>query len=106
MKNFIASIFTVLFIFFCFSNSYSAMRFKSPRVKQPKQSYAKQIGGNAGQKTKIEYDRGGKYFSKTINGANTRFIPKDAKNIRVNGMRINQGERVTTTPKGATLFED
>lgn len=101
-KKIISFIF-VLILILSSTSSYAAMRMK---MKMPKQSYSKQIGGNAKQKSKIEYDRGGKRYTKNVLPGQTKFIPKDAKNININGMRIRQGERVTTSPHGASLFED
>lgn len=103
--RFINSLILIIAFGFIFSdnNAYSAMRMK---MKMPKQSYSRQVGGNIKQKSKVEYDRGGKRYSKDVLPGQTKFIPKDAKNIHINGMRIRQGERVTTSPHGASLFED
>lgn len=104
MKRFIIGVISLSFILISFSYSYGATRIKSPRIMQPKQSFAKQIGGNARQKTKVTYDRGDKHFSKTVNGGSTSFIPKDARNIRINDIPIKQGERAITSPKGSTYI--
>lgn len=104
MKYFYIFFTIMLITIFSIDTSYSAMRMRLP--KAPRQSYAKQIGGNARQKTKVEYDRGGKKYSKNVNPGQTNFIPRDAKNIQINGMRVRHGERVTTSPHGASLFED
>lgn len=103
--NLISKILILMVLFaFVSENAYSAMRMKLPRA--PKQSYTRQVGGNIKQKSKVEYDRGGKRYTKNVNPGQTHFIPKDAKNIHINGMRIRQGERVTVSPRGASLFDD
>lgn len=103
MKVFFSIFITASFCLFCFGDAECAMRMK---MRTPKQSYSRQIGGNANQKSKIEYDRGGKRIIKEVKPGQTHFIPKDAKNVNINGMRIRQGERVTTSPRGASLFDD
>lgn len=104
MKRIIIGVICLSFILIPFSHSEGATTLKSRRLMPPKQSYAKQIGGNARQKSRLEYDRGNQHISKNINGGSTSFIPKDARNIRINGIPMNQGGRAVTSPGGATYI--
>jgi len=103
MSRLVYFITILILIIFCSTtvDSYSAARFR-----MPKQGYAKQAGGNARQKTRVEYDRGGQHISREVKPGQTNFIPKDARNVRINGLQVKPSTRATISPKGATLFDD
>lgn len=68
--------------------------------------YVRQIGGNKEQNTQIEYDRGGKHYSEYVKGGQTRAVPKDAQNYRVNGIPASPSSKITVSPLGVTQINE
>lgn len=80
--------------------------YAGPKFRTPRGGYVHQAGGNKNQRSQLEYDRGGKHYSKNVRSGSSAQIPADARNIRVNGLQVSPGSKVTVSPQGATLLND
>lgn len=64
------------------------------------QGCVQQTGGNKEQVSILEYSRGNKMYRFEIKPGSSHFIPKDAKNVLINGRPASAGQKATVSPYG------
>lgn len=110
MKKSLAIIFSLFMIcspiMIMTEECYALPKFNVPKTMPKTGGYVKHAGGNKNQKSQLDYDRGTKHFSKTVRSGSSEQIPPDARNIKVNGLQVAPGSKITVSPQGATLFND
>lgn len=69
------------------------------------QGYVRQAGGNSRQISTLDYSRGGRMYHFDIRPGATQFIPKDARNVLINGRPATAGQKAVVSPRGEIQWQ-